>query len=468
MDSVIKFGTDGWRAIMCEDFIVRNVEFVAQAIANRINEQGMSDMGLVVGYDSRFFSDRFAEACADVFAGNAIPVYIAPRPMPTPLTAFAIKHVEAAGGVMITASHNPAYYNGIKFIPHYAGPASKEITDDIERKIESVVEAGVVSKIDGGDRRDLDVLPKYLEHLESLIDFERLRESGLKIGLDPLYGAGCGIVDAVFANAGCDRIEIIHNNRDPLFGGGNPDPSRERLEELKRLVIDEGMDLGLALDGDADRFGAIDYDGSYLTANEIIAIIARHLLKNKGRQGSIVRTVATTHMLDKIAKSAGCKLVETPVGFKYIAERMLAEQVVIGGEESGGLSIGGHIPEKDGIIADLLLAEVVAYERKPLTEILAEMKREHGDFRTKRLDVHLAPEAKKEMMESLAGYPPSWIGGSAVSEVKLTDGVKYLLENGDWVLARPSGTEPLVRIYLESKTGEGLEALETFARDIIP
>ncbi|MCL5291766.1 MAG: phosphoglucomutase/phosphomannomutase family protein [Actinobacteria bacterium] len=463
----IQFGTDGWRDLMCENFTTPNVKVVAQAIANRINELRAADMGVVIGYDTRFFSERFARACAGVFYANGIRIYLPKRSMPTPVTAFSIKTLGAAGAVMITASHNPAEYNGIKFIPDYGGPASKEITDDIEAKIAEVESGGKVVESQGFDYTEVDLIPQYMTHLERLVDFERLRSKGLKVALDPLYGAGYGIMDAIFASAGCDQVDTIHNYRDPLFGDGKPDPSGEQLSDLRRLVLEKGSDLGLAVDGDGDRFGVIDYDGSYLTANQAIALVGRHLLKNRAARGKVVRTVATTHLLDEIANDYGCELVETPVGFKYIAAEMLAGPVVIGGEESGGLSIGGHIPEKDGIIADLLLAEIIAYEEKPLGEVLRETLDRYGNYRGERLDIHLDNRAKEALIERMTEKPPEEIGGSSISEVKAIDGIKYLLENGDWILARASGTEPLVRIYIESKTSDGLAALQDYARSLV-
>lgn len=463
--SVIKFGTDGWRAVMCEDFTVPRVRMVARAIAEYINAHGLAARGLVIGYDTRFFSERFAAACAEEAVAMGVKVYMPERPMPTPLTAFAIKARHAAGAIMITASHNPSEYNGIKFIPEYAGPASKEITDEIESRIESLSEAD----FSGQQRHNpavvehLDVFPEYLAHIESLVDFDRLRSDGLKVALDPLYGAAYGLLDGVFAAAGCSQVDTINNHRDPLFGGGHPEPSEERLADLRRLLLDREADLGLAVDGDADRFGALDYDGTYLTANQILSLVAFHLLKNKGKRGKVVRTVATTHLLDEIAAEYGCDLVETPVGFKHIAAEMLKDSVVVGGEESGGLSIGGHIPEKDGIIADLILAELLAYEGRPLGDVLKDIYQRFGHFHSERLDLRLSGEAKNKLINTMVSSPPERFAGLKVIAVENTDGVKYALENGDWVLARPSGTEPLVRVYVESKTMAGLQALKDAA-----
>ncbi|MHB0977626.1 MAG: phosphoglucomutase/phosphomannomutase family protein [Candidatus Aquicultorales bacterium] len=464
MNHHIKFGTDGWRAVMCDQFILENVRTVADAIAWRVVETGMAERGLVIGYDTRFFSEHFARACAEAAAAWGIPAYLPARPMPTPITAYAIKHLKAAGAIMITASHNPAEYNGIKFIPEYAGPASKEVTDAIE---ENILDAVSPHGYRPATVEHLDVVQDYMKHLEELVDFDRLRAAGMKVVLDPLYGAAYGIIDTVFASAGCDLVDTVHNHRDPLFGGAMPDPSEARLAEVKRLVLDKGADLGLAVDGDGDRFGAVDYDGTYITANQVIALLARHLLKNRKAEGKLVRTVATTHMLDRIAQAHGRESTETPVGFKYIAAEMLAGPVVIGGEESGGLSIGGHIPEKDGIIADLLMAELVAYEEKPLIEVLRDLEDEHGKFKTERIDLHIDEEAKSRLIDTMKAQVPDTVSGRRVSDVKTVDGVKYLLDTGEWILARASGTEPLVRIYLESDSQEGLEQLKEYAKGLI-
>jgi len=464
--SVIKFGTDGWRAIMNDTFIIANVRIVAQAIADYLKEEEISDKGIVIGYDMRFFAERFAEECASVMLGNDIPVYMPTRSLPTPITAYAIKAYDAGGAIMLTASHNPPEYNGIKFIPDYAGPASPEITGKIEQFIESNLDGKQVrtaTTVEGNELlKKIEPFPQYTRHIAGLVDFNKLRNAELKIILDPMYGAGLGLMDTLLAEAGCS-VETIHNYRDALFGGSYPDPSEKHLGELKNEVIRLKADLGLALDGDADRFGAVDYDGTYITANQVLSLVAIHLLKNRGFKGSIVRTVATTHLLDEIAKSYETEAIEVPVGFKYIAGIMMERPVVVGGEESGGLSIQGHIPEKDGLLADLLLAEMVAFEQKPLTEILKEIYGKYGHFYTKRLDIHLAQDRKETLLKSLKETTPSEVAGDKVKEVRGVDGVKLVLESGDWILARPSGTEPLVRVYIESRDKERFSNLEDYA-----
>jgi len=468
-ESVIKFGTDGWRAIMNDTFILSNVRIVAQAIADYIKGEGLGEKGIVIGYDTRFFAERFAHECASVMVGNGIPVFMPRRALPTPLTAFSIRIYGAAGAIMLTASHNPPEYNGIKFIPEYAGPASPEITGKIEEFIGRILASGRIlqAPVEGTSLvRDIDPYTEYVKHISSLADFERLRRKKLRVVLDPMYGAGQGLMDKVLAQAGC-AVDTIHNFRDTLFGGSYPDPSEKHLAELRDRVLKSEADLGLALDGDADRFGAIDHDGTYITANQVLSLVAVHLLKNRGVEGCLVRTVATTHLLDEIARDYGIEVVETPVGFKYIAQVMMERAVVVGGEESGGLSILGHIPEKDGLLADLLLAETVAYEEKSLGDILAEIYEKYGRFYTTRLDLHLAADKKDEVLKSLRDNPPADISGDKVVEVRTVDGIKLVLESGDWLLARPSGTEPLVRIYVESRDKARFSALESYASKVV-
>ncbi|MBE0448618.1 MAG: phosphoglucomutase/phosphomannomutase family protein [Actinobacteria bacterium] len=468
-ESAIKFGTDGWRAIMNDTFIISNVRIVAQAIADYLIEEGLNDKGIVIGYDTRFFSERFASECASVMLGNGIPVYMPRRALPTPITAYSIKVYNTAGAIMLTASHNPPEYNGIKFIPEYAGPASLEITGKIERFIKANIESNrlLIAPPDGHELlHEVEPFPSYTQHISMLINFDKLREIKLKVVLDPMFGAAQGLMDTLLAEAGC-TVETIHNRRDPLFGGSYPDPSEKRLSELRNEIIRTKSDIGLALDGDADRFGAVDFNGKYITPNQVLSLVAVHLLKNRGMKGSIVRTVATTHLLDEIARDNNIEAIEMPVGFKYIAQVMMERPVVIGGEESGGLSIQGHIPEKDGLLADLLLAEVVAYEQKPLSLILDEIYDRYGKFYSKRLDIRYPTDRKDELLDNLKNRPPAAVDGDKVAEIRLIDGVKYILESGDWILARPSGTEPLVRVYIESRDENRFANLESYAHQII-
>jgi len=453
---------------MCDAFTLENVRIVTQAIVDYVKSEGKQKSGLIIGYDTRFFAERFAEACASVLAGNGMPVYLVKRAMPTPITAYAIGAYGAAGAIMLTASHNPPEYNGIKFIPDYAGPATPEITKRIEESIGEIEVSKIPSVFLEGNEliHFIDPVPSYINHLKTLVDFDLIKRSGLKVVVDPMYGAGQGILKTLLEVAGCE-VYPIHDCRDVLFGGFLPDPSFENLQELRTLVLKKKADLGLALDGDADRFGVVDSLGVYLSPNQVLTILCLHLLRARGFRGSLVRTVATTHSLDKIATEFGAKIEETPVGFKYVGEIMRSEPVVLGGEESGGLSILGHIPEKDGLLADLLLAEIVAYQRKPLSHILEDIYREYGHHYSERLDVEYPQDKKQVLLAELKTCPPPSIAGLSIEEVVTKDGVKYVLSEGSWILIRPSGTEPLIRIYIESTSKEKFEELGKFARGLL-
>jgi len=340
--TAIRFGTDGWRAVMNDDFILSNVRRVAWAIATYVREAHGAGSELVVAHDTRFFAEEFAEECARICTKGGLTVRMAGRPLPTPLVAFGVRQYGTAGAIMLTASHNPARYNGIKFIPHYAGPATTDITQAIE---EALARAPEDPPRSGGDLlvEELEPFEPYREHVASLIDVEAIRAKHPKLLVDPMFGAGQGVLSGLLTSFGC-KVQELHATRDVLFAGGMPDPSRAGLSEMARFVREDGFALGLGLDGDADRFGVIDDTGAYFGANDMLSMLAAHLVRVRGLSGSIVRTVATTHRLNDIGHALGCEVIETPVGFKYVAERMLEGGVLIGGEESGGLSIGGPHP----------------------------------------------------------------------------------------------------------------------------
>ncbi len=470
--SAIKFGTDGWRAVIAEDFTFSNVRLVAQAIAQYMEEAGLEKRGLVIGYDNRFLSERFAAAVAEVMAGNMIPAWLAVAATPTPVTAYAIRELEAGGAVMITASHNPPEYNGIKFIPAYAGPAVPEITEAIEKNIRLLKDPGAVRSLplaaarEKGLVRDYDAKPKYLAHLRQLLDCRAVCRGNLKVVLDPMWGAGIGYVEELLRDA-CENLEIIHNYRDVLYGGFLPEPTAVALAELKEKVLAARADLGLALDGDADRFGVIDRDGSYITPNEVLYLLLHYLLEYRRWRGAVARTVATTHMLDRIAGDYGLPVVETPVGFKYIGQSLIHHHSILGGEESGGLSIQGHVPEKDGILALALIVEMVAARGKSLREYQAEVHTKFGRLVSVRLDLKCDPVQKEEILARLQEWSPERLDDWQVKERSTRDGVKLLLQDGSWVLVRASGTEPLFRVYAEAPDEEKLKRLQESARKVL-
>ncbi len=489
----IKFGTDGWRGIIADDFTFENLRIVSQAVADYVNGRDMGHKGIVVGYDNRFLSDRFADTVADVMIQNGIKVYLADGPLPTPVTAFAVKVHDAAGAVMLTASHNPPEYNGFKFIPDYAGPALPYITEAIEENIdrlqrgdgqqrpflqEQALEMAVAqAPVDAGalhpaapvvprvaERIVIDPRSEYFEHLEQLVDMEAIAGSNLQVMVDAMHGSGMGYLDVMLDRAGIS-VEPCRCYRDPLFGGSLPEPTGQTLARGCEWVKERGGRLGLALDGDADRFGIIDSCGVYITPNQFLPLLYHHLITKKGLAGPVTRTVATTHMLDRIAKRHGQAVYETAVGFKYIGQNLLEKGCVLGCEESGGLSIKGHIPEKDGILAGLLATEMVALNGKSLHEIAEDIAKEYGGrLYSERLDVHTSVAKKQIVMERLQRFSPARLAGTPVTERIILDGVKLVLDSGEWVLVRASGTEPLFRIYVES---DRLERINELGRDVV-
>lgn len=465
--SEIKFGTDGWRGIMDgRDFTKPKVKLVVQAISNHLKKIGMAEKGLIIGYDTRKNSEEFAKACAEVASANGIVSFISERPIPTPLTAFSISIYDAAGAIMLTASHNPPEYNGIKFIPHYCGPATDDITSSIEEELEKLDESDVKClEFDNNTLiNTINPIPEYMEQLKKMIDFNLLRKSGLEVIVDTMHGAASGIIDKAFIDADV-KVKAIRDNPDPMFGGDVPEPIEKHLQELIKEVKKEKK-LGLALDGDADRFGAVDSKGVFIKANYAMAIIAHYLVNIKKVKGDIARSVATTHLLDLIAKKNNLSLIETRVGFKYLGKEMRENRVAFAGEESAGLSINGHIPEKDGLLAVLLLAEITAYYKAPLSEILKKVFDEYGYLKNDRIDTVLSVEKKERLMKNLSENPPENIESIKVKERNNIDGLKLTLEDGSWLLIRPSGTEPKVRTYIEASSEQTFNKLQQFAKTI--
>ncbi|MTI80558.1 MAG: phosphoglucomutase/phosphomannomutase family protein [Firmicutes bacterium] len=472
----IAFGTDGWRGIIAEDFIFDNVRLVSRAVADYIIAEEMQQRGVVIGYDNRFLSDRFAEEVAEELNKKGVPVYLIKKPAPTPVTAFAITLHNAAGAVMLTASHNPPEYNGFKFIPEYAGPALPHITKQIEENIRRQHEyycQGVLEEAEGRyghmikehqvpdykNIKDIDPFDDYIKKIIEIVDLDVIGKSKVKIVIDPMYGAGIGYLDTLLKKAGADVV-TINNYRDPLFGGGMPEPKGDSLEELREKMKEVGADIGLALDGDADRFGIIDSNGQYITPNQFLPMLYYHLMEAKGLRGSAARTVATTHLMDRIAEKYGQTVEETPVGFKYIGQCLHEKGAIMGGEESGGLSIKGHIPEKDGILANLLAVEMMAHHGKSLTDLLEEVSSKFGQVYSRRLDLRTTPEEKARVLEELKGFKPATVAGKKVTGRITIDGTKLVLEDGSWTLIRPSGTEPLFRIYAEAESLERVEEIQ--------
>lgn len=470
--SQIKFGTDGWRAIIAKDFTFENVRIVTQGIAGYLNSKNLSKKGIVIGYDNRFMSEDFARECAKVLAGNGIKVYLLRKATPTPVTAFAIRELDASGAIMITASHNPPEYNGIKFIPEYAGPALPDVTDAIEEQVNKVKEHGKIYELSLTEAvnlelfKEIDVDSKYISHLLKVINPDYFKERSLKVVIDPMYGAGIGYLDRILTELGCE-VRTIKNYRDPLFGSSMPEPTDQLLGDLKRAVVTYQADIGLATDGDADRFGIIDKNGEFVSANRFMYILLEHLLKTRAYKGPVARSIATTHMLDKIAKHHGLAVIETPVGFKYVGECLREKGCILGGEESGGLSIFGHIPEKDGILACLLAVELLAYSGKTMAELTEELEEKYGVAKSERLDIKVDAMDKDKIMAKLSDYTPRSIAGIPVDRHSTIEGTKVVLEDGSWVLIRASGTEPIFRIYVETDSEDKLKKIQAEVMEAI-
>ena len=451
----IRFGTSGWRAIIADDFTFENVRLVTEAICSYLKENSSeAGQALIVGHDSRFMGERFSDVAAEIAKRKGFRVLLCDGPTPTPTISHAIRSNKAAGGINFTASHNPPEYQGIKFSTSDGAPALPEITKRIE---EIVRETPQVESASGGSIEKYDARPAYLDDLKTKIRFDPIANGKGKFAYDPIYGTGRGYLDKILGDFGLE-IETIHDWRDVTFGGKPPEPGEEHLDELREAVKTKGLTLGLATDGDGDRFGVIDANGEFITPNQLIALLTDYLAESRGWTEGVARSVATTHLVDRVAKERNLKLYETPVGFKFIGELINKDEIILGGEESAGLSIRGHYPEKDGILACLLAAEAVAARGTGLTEQLAELTKRVGQLFSGRIGVKLTPEVAAKLKEKL-GQDPSEIAGRKVENINRLDGVKFLFAGGSWMLMRPSGTEPLVRIYAESEAKNDLEEL---------
>jgi alpha-D-glucose phosphate-specific phosphoglucomutase len=463
---LIKFGTSGWRARIGETYTFANVRRLTRAIADHLRESGEAAHGAVVGYDTRFLSEDFAAAAAGTLAQAGIPSRLAVRAVPTPTVAHAVLHHRAACGITITASHNPAWDNGLKLSGPTGGPALPEVTRAIERRVAGLEDPGgppVAEARERGLVEPADFAPAYLDQCRRMIDLDAIRRARLRVVVDVMHGPAQGYLDHLLEEASCE-VTLLHGVRDVTFGGHPPEPAEEHLGELIRTVRERGAHLGLATDGDADRFGVVDRDGTVLAPNPILALVLRHLLRHRGWRGGVARSVATTHLLDALASQHGCELHETPVGFKYLGDLITQGRAMFGGEESGGMSLKDHPPEKDGILACLLAAEVAAVEGVALGEVLARLHAEVGRLLSVRVNVPLS-EAVRRALPARIAEPPAALGRWRVRRTQTTDGLKLLLDGGAWVLVRASGTEPVARLYVEAPDGSTLGALRDAAAE---
>lgn len=479
----IHFGTDGWRAVISDTFTFHNLRLVTQAIADAVassawlngnsHDTNPDPNKVVIGFDTRFLSDRYAQDVARVLAGNGYQVYLSQGDAPTPAISYAVRHLNAIAGVMITASHNAPRYNGVKLKSAYGGSASPEqcrrvevyLTDN-EAQVrgpnlmdyEHARQAGLIQRF--------NPIPAYHAHLRTLIDFDAIAENPQRIVVDSMYGSGRGVIRTLLQGTGCEVFEL-RNEMNPGFGGVHPEPIARYLSPLAGAISIGNGSIGLATDGDADRIGAMDERCNFVDPHKIMALALRYLVEKRGWSGSVVRTVSSTRMIDRLAKRYGLKLHETPVGFNHIADLMLAEDVLIGGEESGGISFKGHIPEGDGILMGLLVVEMVASSGKTLGELVQDLLEDVGPAFYERHDLRLNhPVAKAKMTEKLLDDAPAAIGGESVIECSTVDGVKYILADDSWLLVRPSGTEPVLRVYAEGRSPEMVKALMQYGEQI--
>lgn len=451
----IRFGTSGWRAIIADEFTFENVRNVSEAICSYLTtRKAAAGKTLIVGHDSRFMGEKFASEAAQIAANKGFRVLLCTGPTPTPTISHAIRSNEAAGGMNFTASHNPPEYQGIKFSTADGAPALPEVTKQIEEGIVNKVGA---ADMPGGQVEDFDPRPAFLDDLKTKIRFDVIAAAKGRYAYDAIYGTGRGYLDKCLRDHGIE-VETIHDWRDVTFGGQPPEPGEEHLDELRTQVKSKKLTLGLATDGDGDRFGVIDSNGEFITPNRLIALLTDYLAESRGWTQGVARSVATSHLVDRVAKDRSLKLHETPVGFKFIGELINKDEIILGGEESAGLSIRGHYPEKDGILACLLAAEAVAARGTSLTEQLNELYSRVGKLESGRIGVKLTDDVAAKLKEKLA-QESTEIGGRRIESINRMDGVKFLFGNDAWMLMRPSGTEPMVRIYAESENVNDLEDL---------
>jgi phosphomannomutase len=459
----IKFGTDGWRAVIAEDFTFANVARVAQAAADYWKAESgkrKAENKVIVGYDRRFFSDRFAQTSAEVLAGNDFQVVLTPEPTPTPSVSFAVKDQNATGGVMITASHNPPIFDGFKLKSYYGGSSSPEECSAIEGFLDKnpVRSKNLKEAIAAKQVVVKDVRPAHYSALKKLVDFKLIAKSKLRFAHEALFGVGAGCFEQLLAGTTC-KVTTLNGKHDVLFGSINPEPIEKNYVTSQAYLKKHPHDICLVTDGDADRVGGMDGRGNALSTHQIICLLLHHFVVNRQGKGRMVKALTTTSMLDKMCAKFGLELTETGVGFKYICAEMLKGGVLLGAEESGGIGFPGHIPERDGIAAGLMLLEMLATEGKSVNKLIADLEKEFGPHRYGRIDTHFPLEKRAALMEFLKTNPPGKLLRSPLADVKSYDGVKFVAEDSSWLMLRGSGTEPILRIYAEAKSDADVQKL---------
>ena len=459
----IKFGTDGWRGIIADDFTGANVRLVAQAVVNYFKRDDVpGEPTVLIGYDNRSQSEYFAGEAAKVVAQAGMKAILSDGSCSSPAVSFHCHKNNAKGGIMITASHNPPQFNGLKIKMGYGGSALPSVVTEIEKELNALLDAGTATVDAPGELMDRvekrDLRPAYFDGLRAMIDTSLIGNSGYKVVADPMHGSGSGYLTDILRPLGVD-IDEICRDRNPIFGGLNPEPITQNLGPLKDAVLAQKADAGLAIDGDADRVGAMDADGEFVDSHRIFALTLRHLYEDRGLRGSVVKTVSTTTLIDKLCAKYGLTLHVVPIGFKNICEYMLKESVLIGGEESGGIGVLGYIPERDGPLMSLLLLEAMSARKKRLEEQIAELMAEFGPHEYQRVDLHPDPAKMPAVVQSLKDDNPDTVAGRAVQNIDRMDGTKFEFADGSWLLLRASGTEPVVRVYAESSSQEKVQEL---------
>ncbi|MFA5840345.1 MAG: phosphoglucomutase/phosphomannomutase family protein [Candidatus Margulisiibacteriota bacterium] len=446
---IIKFGTDGWRAKIAQDFTFENVQIVAQAFVDHLKDSGIANRGVAVGYDNRFQSETFAQIAAEICSGAGIKTFLSSVSIPSPTLSYTVKNLDLAAGIMITASHNPPDWNGFKIKEAFGGSSTPETTKAVEQKLAEKLEIHPSSK----NIEVINPIPAYLKKISSLVDLDLIRSEKIKIVVDPMHGSGSGLMKQMGL-----PVTEIRGNRDPLFSGINPEPLPVNLEESISFIKDFSLKYSselcacIVLDGDADRIAAIDGSGKFINTHNIFELLLRHLVLHRKMTGNVVKTFNMSNLIDKLCQQYNRTLEVTPIGFKYIAAKMLSEDILLGGEESGGMGIKGFIPERDGTLAGLMLLELMAYEKMTLAQILEEIMQEHGHYYYDRIDLHTTKGI--ETVKNLKKSPPQEFAGKKIAKIETLDGLKFYFEDDSWILFRASGTEPLLRIYVEAKSKE--------------
>jgi alpha-D-glucose phosphate-specific phosphoglucomutase len=468
----IKFGTDGWRAVIGEDFTFENVRYCAQGVASYLKAKGLANRGIAIGYDHRFASEDFAAAVAEVMAGNGIHTWLSLKAIPTPQVCFTILQKKAGGGVIITASHNPAKYNGFKFREETGVSVSSEVSTEVEKYIYQALDVQKIRQMslpEAVDRKlveNIDLTADYLAQISRLVDIEKIRKAGLNIIVDSMYGAGSSLFRQLLGG-GTNKLTEINGERNPAFPGINPEPIAPNLKKLAAMVMRRKANIGLATDGDADRIGIIEEKGRFLTQLQVFALLALYLLEVRGERGAIIKTITSTSMLDRLGEIYKVPVYETPVGFKFVAPLFLQHNALIGGEESGGYSFRGHVPERDSLSAGLYIIDFMLQTGKTPSQLIDYLYSKVGPHYYDRIDLHFPAEAREQIIERVRKDSPTAISGISVSRTDNIDGFRYFLADNSWLLIRFSGTEPIMRVYSEASDPEQVKKILQAGRHLI-